>query len=109
GAYMRSRIAAFEEATGIKQASGGRLSDLDRLQNLAFDLVKIVELEKSGIRDGDGYWHGSDPLGATINDLNACWQIFRRRDQQECNGRAPPRPSAPLGGIVRDADDQVPF
>ena len=36
---------------------------------MCFELIKIIELEISGIRDGDGYWHGSDVIGGLEADL----------------------------------------
>jgi hypothetical protein len=44
---------------------------LERMSQAAFQLIKIVELAKSGICDGDGAWHGSDPVGGIIGDLVA--------------------------------------
>lgn len=32
-------------------------------------LVKCLKLELSGVRDGDGYWHGTDPIGHLITNL----------------------------------------
>jgi hypothetical protein len=50
---------------------------LRELSNGAFEIVKIVELELSGIRDGDGFWHGSDVIGHMVNDLaNLCQRLM---------------------------------
>lgn len=43
---------------GIEPATGERAKVLRDLSALCFDVIKIIELERSGIRDGDGYWHG---------------------------------------------------
>lgn len=32
-------------------------------------MIKVIELERSGIRDGDGYWHGGDVIGHMTGDL----------------------------------------
>jgi len=41
--------------TCIEPATGERLRALNEASALAFKLIKIIELEKSGIRDGDDY------------------------------------------------------
>jgi hypothetical protein len=35
----------------------------------AFDLIKIIEMEKSGIRDAGGVWYGGDPLGGIVREI----------------------------------------
>ena len=42
---------------------------LEKMSNAAFDLIKIIELERSGIRDGDGHWSGTDVMGHTTREL----------------------------------------
>jgi hypothetical protein len=39
------------------------------LAQVAAEAVKVSELEISGTRDGDGYWHGSDVVGHTFGEL----------------------------------------
>jgi len=63
-------IAAFQEQSGIKPATGEHAELLEEIPQTAFALIKIVELQRSGICDGDGYWHGSDPLRGCIVDLS---------------------------------------
>jgi hypothetical protein len=31
----------------------------------------VIELEKSGIRDGDSFWHGSDVMGGVTGELGS--------------------------------------
>lgn len=66
-----ARLADFARRTGIQPATGEWAGTLERIQKIAFDLIRIAELERSGVRDGDGFWHGSDPLFALIEDLAA--------------------------------------
>jgi len=40
-----------------------------KLKDLASEAIQIAELETSGIRDGDGRWHGSNPPDAIIHEL----------------------------------------
>jgi hypothetical protein len=39
------------------------------MSNAAFELIKVIELEISGIRDGNGYWNGSDAMGGALTRL----------------------------------------
>ena len=66
GSRTDANIAAWQEQSGIKPATGKRAELLSKLSNAAFETIKLIELERSGIRDGDGYWHGSDPLHAML-------------------------------------------
>ncbi len=69
GAGRNSDIECFQKYAGLEPASGQRLELLRRMQQVAFDLIKILELEISGIRDGDGYWGFSDPVSGTVREL----------------------------------------
>lgn len=40
-----------------------------RAQKLALDLIKVLEREQTGVRDGNGYWRGSDPIDGLFTDL----------------------------------------
>jgi hypothetical protein len=76
GSRTDANLAAFQEMTGIKPATRERAEILRRLQDTAFEAIKIIELERSGIRDGDGCWHGSDVVGGTISNLvSLCNQL----------------------------------
>jgi hypothetical protein len=77
GAHTDYAIASWQ---GISPATGGTADILRRMSDTAFELIKIIELEKSGIRDGDGFWHGSDALGGTARDLVAIIDEFLRHD-----------------------------
>jgi hypothetical protein len=54
------RITAWQKEHGIEPATGEHLRNLEALSRFAYALIQIVELEKSGIRDGHGAWSGSD-------------------------------------------------
>src|SRR5262245_61686088 len=62
-------LAAFQEATGVKPASGKEADLLQQMSDKAFEMIKVIELERSGIRDGDGYWHGADVMGAMMSEM----------------------------------------
>ena len=69
GSRTDASVAAWQEQSGIEPATGKRAELLNRLSHTAFEVIKLIELERSGIRDGDGYWNGSDPMHATIREL----------------------------------------
>ena len=75
GSYTDANIEAFQEATGIQPASGSYAESLDVMAHQAFDLVRAIERELSGIRDGDGRWHVSDPVAGLMDSLAATWQL----------------------------------
>ena len=77
GQQTDAAIAAWQNEAGIEPAAGARLDALQRLSRLAYDLIRVVELERSGIRDGDGFWHGSDPLGGLVDEIHAQGQVVR--------------------------------
>lgn len=65
-----ARIAKFQRRAGITPATGKYLDSLDRMSKAAYELIQILQLEKAGIRDGDGQWHGSDPVGGIVRELS---------------------------------------
>ena len=69
GQIRDRRIREFQRRAGIVPAEGKRVATLDKMSALAVDLIKVIELEKSGIRDGDGGWGGSDPISGLIHEL----------------------------------------
>jgi hypothetical protein len=77
------RIQAWQEKAGIEPATGKDAADLRELSKRAFELIKVIELELSGIRDGDGRWHGSDAMGGTLSDIaELCNRILERQRQE---------------------------
>jgi hypothetical protein len=69
GQMTQATIRAWQERAGIKEATGEYGRVLTEMSKAAFELIEIIVLEKSGIRDGDGFWHGSDPLSGTLQDI----------------------------------------
>ena len=63
------RIREFQERAGIEPATGKRAARLADMSKHAHDLIRVLALEQAGIRDGDGYWHGSDPVHGIIGSL----------------------------------------
>ena len=73
GQMTDMRIAEWQKKAGIEPATGERRKALDDLSRQAYELIRVIELECSGIRDGDGRWHGSDALGGTVHNLATQW------------------------------------
>jgi hypothetical protein len=75
-------IAGWQQASGIQPASGKRHEILEALQNACFEAIKILELEKSGIRDGAGFWIGSDVIGHVTQELAELCYRLRKCDEE---------------------------
>jgi hypothetical protein len=69
GSWRDAMTEAWQEEHGIAPAAGDRARLLEEMSQKAFELIKIIELERSGIRDGDGYWHGSNPMAETAPEM----------------------------------------
>jgi len=77
GAVTNQILEDFAQRTGIHPASGDWGASLEHLSEMAFNLIKVIELERCGVRDGDGAWHGSDPLDWYIRQIEE-WGKQRR-------------------------------
>jgi len=75
GMIRDAKIAGFQQATGIKPATGEELALLERIQDAAFDIIRIVENHKSGICDGDGAW-GGDVMGGLLRNIKGAHRQF---------------------------------
>jgi len=80
GSYTEAKIEAWQKAAGIEPATGRKAELLRKLSDKAFELIKVIELECSGIRDGDGYWHGSDVMGGIMGDIVGLCQGYTDPD-----------------------------
>ena len=69
GTWTDAQIEAWQEAAGIKPATGRRAQLLHEISEAAFNLIKVVELERSGIREGSGCWYGSSAWSGATEDL----------------------------------------
>jgi hypothetical protein len=71
GAIRDNDISLFREAAGIQPAKGSKLALLREMQSDAFELIKQIELEISGIRDGDCKWYSSDPISGIVTNMTS--------------------------------------
>ena len=72
GQATTARIEMWQETHGVRPVRGPRGEMLERMSNLAVDLIKAIELERAGIRDGDGHWYGCDPITHIVDDIREC-------------------------------------
>lgn len=102
GTMTNAAIAKWQEESGIEPARGDRAEMLKRVAELAAEIIALTALETSGIRDGDGYWHGSDPLDGYIRDLYGLWTTFDHNSNKFGPGCKP----VPLSSLT---DSEIPF
>lgn len=84
GSMTNAQTEAFQDATGIRPATGKELDRLNRIQDLALELIRCAELEKSGICGGDGSWRSSDPLAHYADQLSDV--VYGREDTPPADG-----------------------
>ena len=102
------------EATGITAATGERAETLRALSDAAFEAIKIIELERSGIRDGDGFWHGADVIGHITGRLADLCERLMEKDRPGEARRSPARNIASDLEKITDrirklSPDHIPF
>jgi hypothetical protein len=73
---------------------------LDDLHVVARDLVDILDKEKSGVRDGDGRWHGSEPICPTLRKIDSLMQVVSCIDRHL---------SGPNPYVEQQLLDEIPF
>ena len=69
GMRTDAQIAAMQALAGIKPVRGEEAELLQEMSDAAFRLIKVIELEMSGIRDGAGFWVSSDAMEGTARRL----------------------------------------
>jgi hypothetical protein len=77
------KIAEAQATIGLKPARGREAELLREMSDAAFTLIKVIELESSGIRDGDGRWYGSDAMAGTARDLVGIIKAYLERSRGE--------------------------
>jgi hypothetical protein len=55
----------------IEPQTGTHGAALEEAAEAARTFLKVIELERSGVRDGDGSWHGSCPVEHVMDELDA--------------------------------------
>jgi hypothetical protein len=68
GATTNYHIAVWQEKAGLNVPPATTIALWSELQELAFEAIRVAELEKSGIRDGNSCWHG-DVLDGTFSNI----------------------------------------
>jgi hypothetical protein len=70
GSLTDAKIQAWQEEHGITPVTGERAALLEKMSALAVELIQIAQLELSGIRDGNGCWHGGEPIAQTLYEMD---------------------------------------
>ena len=73
-AEFKARLARGE--VSYEPAAGENLRLLEKLEQAVKDFAAVIPLEKTGERDGDGVWHGSDAVGGLFEDLKQAGDEF---------------------------------
>jgi hypothetical protein len=73
--------------TIFEPATGERARLLQQMSSAAYLLTRVVEKELSGVRDGDGRWHGSDPL-AYATDIAKLYHQLNQVERYELDANA---------------------
>ena len=69
GAYTNAMIDLAREAAGFELPTETQLALLQKMKRITVELLEVLVLEEAGIRDGDGFYHGSDPIAALADQL----------------------------------------
>ena len=71
----------------------------------AHDLIRVLALERAGIRDGDGTWHGHDPVYGIVQKLAALYGLEYPGSRTVCTCATCSRERVALGV----GEDDIPF
>ena len=81
-------IEGFERvAAGLEPARGKGKRLLEQIVCECATTSGCLKRELSGERDGDGYWHGSDPVSASIEGLISVCQAWLAREKTVRNAQ----------------------
>jgi hypothetical protein len=61
--------AEWQESAGLTLPSPAEREWIAKTRDAARQLLEVLVLEESGIRDGDSKWHGSNPVGSLLAQL----------------------------------------
>ncbi len=75
GQQSDARIADFRVRNGIQLPTAERREWIGRVKRAAVELIEVMVLEEAGIRDGDGYWHGSDVVEGAFTAIERLQEI----------------------------------
>jgi hypothetical protein len=107
GARTDFRIASWQKEAGIEPAMGKRAELLHALSKAAFNLIRIIELEQSGIRDGDGRWYGSCAFTSDVDRMAELCAEMRSFDRAAWLASNPEIKSD--SRPIDDGDNALPF
>jgi hypothetical protein len=83
GATLNAALAAVKELAGIEPACGKRAEALEEMSKKAFELIKTIEREQSGIRDGTGGWTYFNVMSYAMTDVVEAIEDYRAIVREE--------------------------
>jgi len=69
GQQADARLAEFRKRNGIVLPSAAEVEWIQRVRTFCQETPVFLILEESGIRDGDGFWHGTSAIAQVIGEL----------------------------------------
>jgi hypothetical protein len=75
-----------DEEDGAERA-GNYADILCQMSAKTYGLIRLIKLEQSGIRDGDGSWHGSDVIGGMLDEIIDLHQQLMDALKKEAPGK----------------------
>jgi hypothetical protein len=119
----KSALQEWREEAGIHVPPPETCELWSELQRSAFEVIRVGELEKSGIRDGMGYWHGGCAIEGVLGKLRevigritkaydaevpeACEQNFEKAMGRIIKTYREASPE--YGSCSDEVDDEIPF
>jgi hypothetical protein len=95
GTRTDADIAAWQEHCGIKPAYGERAEIMEALSQACFEAIKIIELTRCGICQGDGHWTGGDGVSCAMEDIIDQYKRLREFNQRQADADPPRAPDPP--------------
>jgi hypothetical protein len=80
-------IATWQKAR-IEPEKGAYYGALEELSEACFYMIKIIERERSAIRDGDGSWRGSETGRAIASLAGQCGRVLVVREDEQFRAAA---------------------
>ena len=83
GTLTNTMIDEAREAAGFEMPTDAQLEVIAQMKRHTVDLLEALVLEEAGVCDGDGYWHGGDPIAMLAGKLD---DLAQRRHEPTDEG-----------------------
>jgi hypothetical protein len=82
-------IRDFQRRAGIEPPTKSQSDTLKTISETAHELVETCIREQTGIRDGDGAWHGSDPVDGLLSKLTYLQRVWGEKKSNPSSEEEP--------------------